>query len=76
MLKSDKKMTELCQLEGHPLKRQLVYFGPKVDYFFATFFKISTLFFLPIIYIKIIDRQTKLEVNRTQNDHFSLQNAL
>ena len=26
-------MTELCQLEGHALKWQLAYIGPKVGYF-------------------------------------------
>ena len=65
MFKIGLKMTELCQLEGRALKWHLAYFGPKVGYFGHIFRDFDLKFVLPIIYIKI-DRQTELEVNRTQ----------
>ena len=62
-----RKVTELCQLDGRTLK--LAYFRPKIDYFGHIFKDIDFKFVL-LIYIKI-DRQTKLEVNRTKNNHLA-----
>ena len=47
----------------------MAYFRPKIDYFGHIFKDIDFKFVL-LIYIKI-DRQTKLEVNRTKNNHLA-----
>ena len=66
-VKIGRKVTELCQLDGRTLK--LAYFRPKIDYF-GDIFKDIDFKFVLLIYIKI-DRQTKLEVNRTKNNHLA-----
>ena len=50
----------------------LAYFGPQISHSGHIFWDMNFKFVLPIISI-YIKRQTKLEVNWTQIDHFSLQ---
>ena len=67
-------MTELCPLMPRLKSGIWPVFCPKVDYFGQIFLNIDLKFILPCIYLNI-DRETKLEVNRTQNYQLRLQKA-
>ena len=68
------RIDRICNIRRLRSKVAVVLFWPKIGYFSHIFKDIDFEFVLLIIYIKI-ERQTRLEVNRTQNVYFGSQKA-